>query len=125
MTELGELRKRYGEILERGVGVVAVSVDPPKVSERLRRRLDFDIRFLSDPSGLLMDALSLRHRGGRPPAAIAPSAPGAPPPNPDIFLPATFLLDGDGVIRWVYRPDTYRMRASPSDVIEAIDRLVP
>lgn len=123
MTELGELRKHYGEMLERGVELVAVSVDPPEVSERLRRRLDFDIRFLSDPSGLLMDALSLRHHDGRPPALIAPPDPTAPPPSGDIFLPATFLLDGNGVIRWVYRPDTYRMRASPRDVIRAIDAL--
>lgn len=122
MTELGELRKQYGEIAARGVELVAVSVDPPEVSERLRRKLAFDIRFLSDPDGVLMDALSLRHEGGRPPAFIAPLAPGAPS-APDIFLPATFLLDGDGVIRWIYRPDTYRMRASPAEVLAALDLL--
>jgi peroxiredoxin len=119
VTELGELRKRYGEIVERGV---AVSVDPPEVSERLRQKLAFDIRFVSDPAGLLMDALSLRHEGGRPPAFVAPPAPGATP-SPDIFLPATFLLDGDGVIRWIYWPDTYRMRASPAEVLAALDLL--
>jgi peroxiredoxin len=124
VAELGELRKSYGQILERGVELVAISVDPPAVSERLRQRLDFDIRFLCDTGGLLMDAVSLRHRGGRP-AAVAPPAPGAPPLGPDIFLPATFLLDGVGVIRWVYRPDTYRMRASPAEVIAAIDALEP
>lgn len=122
MTELGELRKRYGEIQRRGVELVAISVDPPEVSERLRQKLAFDIRFLSDPAGLLMDALSLRHDGGRPPAFVAPAAPGTTP-SADIFLPATFLLDGDGVIRWVYRPDTYRMRASPDDVVAALDAL--
>ena len=125
MTELGELRKSYGAIRERGVELVAVSVDPPEVSERLRQRLGFDIRFLSDPGGLLLDSLGLRHEGGRPPAFIAPAAPGAPPPGPDIFLPATFLVDGDGVVRWVYRPDTYRMRATPDEVVAAIDASLP
>jgi peroxiredoxin len=115
VTELGELRKRYGEIAGRGVELVAVSVDPPEVSERLRRRLGLEIRFLSDPDGTLMEPLHIRHRGGRPgpPADVAAGA--------DIFLPTTFLLDGDGVIRWIYRPDTYRVRASPSELVAAID----
>jgi peroxiredoxin len=117
VTELGELRKSYGEIAERGVEVVAVSVDPPEVSERLRRRLGLEIRFLSDPDGTLMDPLHIRHRGGRP--GFLPPAEGAA--RADIFLPTTFLLDGDGVIRWIYRPDTYRVRASPREVLAAID----
>jgi hypothetical protein len=33
-----------------------------------------------------------------------------------------FLLDEQGVIRWIYRPDTYRMRASIDELIAAIDR---
>ena len=117
MTELGELRKSYGAIAERGVELVAVSVDPPEVSERLRRRLGLEIRFLSDPDGSLMDPLQIRHRGGRP-GFLAPAAGAA---GADIFLPTSFLLDGDGVIRWIHRPDTYRVRASSREVLAAID----
>jgi hypothetical protein len=32
-----------------------------------------------------------------------------------------FLLDEQGMIRWIYRPDTYRMRASIDELIAAID----
>jgi peroxiredoxin len=117
VTELGELRKSYGAIAERGVEIVAVSVDPPEVSERLRRRLGLEIRFLSDPDGTLMEPLHIRHRGGRP--GFLPPAAGAA--GADIFLPTTFLVDGGGVIRWIYRPDTYRVRASPRELLAAID----
>jgi len=41
----------------------------------------------------------------------------------DLFLSTTFLLDEEGVIRWVYRPDTYRVRAPAREVLRAIDAL--
>ena len=119
MTELGELRKHYRDILDRRVEVVAVSVDPPDVSERLRRKIDLPIRFLSDERGTLMDALHVRHRNGMPPSFITHRATDGRDP----FLSTTFLLDEEGVIRWVYRPDTYRVRAPAREVLRAIDAL--
>jgi peroxiredoxin len=99
--------------------VVAVSVDPADVSERLRQKLGLPIRFLSDERGTLMDALHIRHRGGTPPPLITGRKDG----GPDLFLSTTFLLDEEGVIRWVYRPDTYRVRAPAREVLRAIDAL--
>jgi hypothetical protein len=127
VTELVELRKRYREILERGVEVVAISVDPAEVSERLRRRLDLSIRFLSDEEGVLLNGLAIRHHNGRPPAAFMPPGHREPTDDRDVFLPVTFLVDvppDDGVrstVLWVYRPDTYRVRATPDTVVAAID----
>ena len=120
MTELGELRKHYRDIIDRLVEVVAVSVDPPNVSEKLRRKLDLPIRFLSDERGTLMDALHVRHRDGMPPSFISHRPAGG---SRDLFLSTTFLLDEEGVIRWVYRPDTYRVRAPAREVLQAIDAL--
>ena len=120
MTELGELRKRYRDILDRRAEVVAVSIDPPDVSEKLRRKLDLAIRFLSDEHGTLMDGLHVRHRNAMPPRLIS----GRPSDgNRDLFLSTTFLLDEAGVIRWVYRPDTYRVRAPVRELLRAIDAL--
>src|SRR5262249_37897665 len=123
-TELGGLRKRYREILDRGVEVVAISVDPPQISEALRRKLELPIRILSDVDGTLMDPLHIRHDGRMPPALIAGEVAKVNPSR-DIFLATTFLLDEHGVIRWVYRPDTYRMRASIDELVAAIDSLSP
>ena len=129
MTELGELRKRYQEFLDRGVVVAAVSVDPPEVSERLRRRLGLEIRFLSDPSGTLMDPLDIRHLGGRPPDAVVGRPRTGGVAGGDVFLPTTFVIDvdggaggeGAGVVRWVHRPQTYRVRATPDELLAALD----
>ena len=101
---------------------MAVSVDPPDISEALRRRLELPIRILSDVDGTLMDPLHIRHDGGMPPALIAGQVARVNP-SKDIFLATTFLLDERGVIRWVYRPDTYRMRASVDEIIAAVDAL--
>ena len=116
-TELGEIQKHYGAIAERGVDVVAISVDPPEVSAGLRERLGSTIEFVSDPDGTLMDALGVRDAGGRPAGAAAGR------PSGDVFLPTTFLLDERRRVRWVYRPDTYRVRATPGQVLAAIDGL--
>ncbi len=97
--------------------MLAVSFDPPATSEALRRRLGLDVRFLSDERGVLMDALGIRHRGARPAVAGAGSR--------DLFLATTFLLDETHTIRWVYRPATYRVRASVDDILRAIDALGP
>jgi peroxiredoxin len=100
--------------------VAAVSVDPPEISEALRRKLDLPIRILSDVHGTLMDPLGIRHDGGMPPALVAGEVAKVNP-SKDLFLTTTFLIDEQGVIRWIYRPDTYRMRASVDELIAAID----
>ncbi len=101
-----------------------MSVDPPEISEPLRRRLDLPMRILSDVDGTLMDPLQIRHDGGMPFDLIAGEVAKVNPSR-DLFLATNYLLDEQGVIRWIYRPDTYRMRASIDDVLAAIDALPP
>lgn len=118
-TELRDLRNHYGEIRARGVRVVAISVDPPEQSAQLQRALGIDIDFVSDERGTLMEVLNVRDRNGLP-AAFARGRP-----SRDIFLPTTFLLDEEDRIRWVYRPDTYRVRAPAEEVLQKIDQMEP
>ena len=122
MTELGELRKHYRKILDAGVQVVAVSVDPPATSEKLRRRLDLDFTFVCDEAGTLMDVLGIRHQGGLPPAFITGVRPGERE-HDDIFAATTYLLDEEGRVRWVSRPESYRVRAPVREVLRAIEGL--
>ena len=100
--------------------MVAISVDPPEISEKLRRKLDLPMTIVSDVNGTLMDPLRIRHDGGMPLDLIAGEVAKVNPSR-DLFLATNFLLDEDGVIRWIYRPDTYRMRASFDELIAAID----
>ena len=88
----------------------AVSVDLPETSAALRERLGADFTFLSDPDGTLLDALDIRHRGGRRDGA-------------DIAYPAAVLVDGQGIVRWTHQSDTYRERARPEEIFAAIEAL--
>jgi len=99
-----------------------VSVDPSEISEQLRRRIDLPIRFVSDVDGTLMDPLHIRHDGGMPPVLVAGEVAKINP-SQDLFLSTNYLVDRDGVIRWVYRPDSYRMRASAAERLAAIEAL--
>jgi len=98
-----------------------VSVEAAEVSDALRRRIGVGIRFVSDRSGVLMDALGIRDRDALPPPFITRRP--ADGDARDIFMSTSFLLDEDGIIRWVCRPDTYRVRAPAREVLRAIDGL--
>lgn len=116
-TELRDLRDHYRDIRARGARVIAISVDPPEVSAALRKKLGVDIEFVSDEQGTLMDVLHVRDRNGLP----GMMAHGRP--SRDVMLPTTFLLDEKDRIRWVYRPDTYRVRAAIEEVLRKIDQM--
>jgi len=99
-----------------------VSVDPPEIAERMRRRLDLPMKILCDVKGTLMDPLGIRDDGGMPPSLVAGEVARINPSR-DLFLATNYLVDEQGMIRWVYRPDTYRMRASIDELIAAIDAM--
>jgi peroxiredoxin len=101
-----------------------VSVDPPDISDALRKRLDLPIRFVSDSEGTLMDPLGIRHDGGMPPGLVSGEV-SKRLSSRDLFLATNYLTDENGVIRWIFRPDTYRMRVSVDEILAAIDALGP
>ena len=87
--------------------LVAVCVDSPEQNGRLRRRLATEIEFLSDPDCRLIDQLDIRQ-------------PRKQFGKRDLAIPSQFLVDGQGVIRWVYLPDTWRNRVPPRQVLLTI-----
>jgi peroxiredoxin len=112
VVQLGELQAYYGEFRRAGVRVYAVSVDPPGRNARLKARLGAGYEFLSDARAELMDALDIRqsHR----------SATGE-----DVAIPTEYLLDQSGVVRWLDRGKTWRVRSHPREALEAIRVLTP
>ena len=84
----------------------AVSVDPPEVSEALRERLQCRFTFLSDPQGVLLDRLNIRHRSGHD--------------GHDVAFPSQVLVDKSGIVRWTYQSDNLRVRARPEQIFNAI-----
>jgi peroxiredoxin len=87
-----------------------VSVDSPAASRRLKARLQSRFTFLADEQGVLLDALGIRHRGGRNDGA-------------DIAYPTAVLVDGRGVVRWTFQSHSYRERARAEEIFAAIAEL--
>ncbi len=103
--ELHELTERERDFERAGVAIIAVSADPAERSQRLAAFLHTDIPLLSDPKGLLLGPLGLlqHHRGA----------------EPDTAIPAFFLTDRDGVVRWIFTSPYYREQPNPDAILEA------
>jgi peroxiredoxin len=43
----------------------------------------------------------------------------------DTNAPTTFLVDGNGTVRWLFRPSTVMTRLSPEEVVVHVDEVLP
>ena len=90
--------------------LVAISVDPPKISRELCHMYGYTYTFLSDSNAEVIRRYDLFHpkagRGGT-----------------DIARPAEFLLDSGGVIHWRNLTPSTIVRAWPETILKAIDDL--
>jgi peroxiredoxin len=89
---------------------VAVSVDSPEESAALCKKAGYTYAFLSDPNAEVIRRYDLLHKG-------------AGPDGKDISRPAEFLLDSSGVVKWMNLTDDFRVRATPEDVLKAVQFL--
>jgi len=106
---LRSFQQRLSEFNARGIRVVAISVDPPEVSRRQAQRLGYSFPLLSDPEASVIRRYDVLHRGAGPKRA-------------DIARPAEFLLDSDGIVRWVNLTENIAVRARPEQVLKAFDQ---
>jgi peroxiredoxin len=92
--ELAELTGHHAELNTHGLKTVAISADPIDRSKMLARFLRTDITLLGDEKETLLKPLGLiqHHRNG----------------EPDNAIPAFFILDRDGVVRWIFASPYYR-----------------
>lgn len=108
--ELEQLQNYYATIRTYGVKIYAVSIDSPEVNRPLRERVGADYTFLSDPDATVLDKLNIRHHT----------------PNPsgkDIAIPTQILVDKAGIVRWIYQPSNYRIRARPETLLSVLQGL--
>lgn len=101
-------QQRLSEFDSRGIRVVGISVDPPKINQRQSQNLGYTFPLLSDPKAEVIRRYDVLH-------------PGAGPKGADIARPAEFLVDGSGVVRWVNLTDSIAVRARPGQVLNAFD----
>jgi peroxiredoxin len=88
--------------------VIAISVDTPAESEKLRQSQGYTFPILSDAKDDVIRRWDLVHPHG--------GVGGA-----DIARPAEFLIDSSGKVRWVNLTEDFRVRARPHQILQAFD----
>jgi peroxiredoxin len=107
---LRSFQRRLSDFDARGIRVVGISVDPPDASRRQSQKVGYTFPLLSDPNAKVIRRYDVLH-------------PGAGPRGADIARPAEFLLDSNGIVRWVNLTDNIAVRARPDQVLEALNQL--
>ena len=100
------IEKHLSEFEARGIRVAAISVDPPETSRNLATKRGYTYTILSDPKAEVIRRYDLLHSG-------------AGEGGQDIARPAEFLLDSQGVVRWVNLTEDFWVRATPEQLLDA------
>jgi peroxiredoxin len=103
---LRSIQKSLAQIEEVGIRPVAISVDAPDISKKMRTDVGYTYTFLSDPKAEAIRSHDLLH-------------PGQGVDGQDVARPAEFLVDSTGTVRWVNMTENYWVRARPEQFIEA------
>ncbi len=96
------------EFDSRKIRVIAISVDTPAESEKLRESQGYAFPILSDANDEVIRRWDLVHPHG--------GVDGA-----DVARPAEFLIDASGKIRWMNLTEDFRVRTRPQQVLQAFD----
>lgn len=86
--------------------VVAISVDPAETTRNFTNKKGYSFTFLSDPKAEVIRRYDLLHAK-------------AGPDEQDVARPAEFLLDSTGTVRWVNLTESYWVRATPEQMLQA------
>jgi alkyl hydroperoxide reductase subunit AhpC len=104
MVELGQLEGKAGDFEKRHVRIIAVSLDNLEDSQATQAQFPHLV-VVADFEKKLAEALRVLHD--------------------DTNAPTTILVDGQGVVRWVYRPERFLTRLSAEDLLQAVDKHMP
>lgn len=91
---------------------MGISVDPSEINRRQSQKLRYTFPLLSDPKAEVIRRYDVLH-------------PGAGPKGADIARPAEFLIDSNGIVRWVNLTENIAVRARPEQVLNAFDQIAP
>jgi peroxiredoxin len=107
---LRSFQQKLPEFDARGIRVVGVSVDPPETNRKQSQKLGYTFPLLSDPKGKVIRRYDVLH-------------PGAGPKGADIARPAEFMIDSNGIVRWVNLTENIAVRARPEQALSAFNQI--
>jgi peroxiredoxin len=99
-------------------GVALLCVSPDRVSEvaSMKRKHHLGMKILSDADFTVVTRYNLRQERVLALTGL---------PLRPLTIPATFLLDGEGIVRWIDQAQDYRLRSDVDRVMAAIKRTLP
>ena len=103
-------QQRLSDFDARGIRIVDISVDPPEINRRESQKRGYTFTLLSDPKAEVIRRYDVLH-------------PGAGPKGEDIARPAEFLIDSNGMVRWVNLTENIAVRAGPEQVLDAFNQI--
>jgi peroxiredoxin len=108
--EIAELTAHAAQFKREGVDIVAISADPVDRSKMLAGFLGTTIPMLSDDRESILAPLGLvqHHRNG----------------EPDNAIPAYFIVDRNGAVRWVFTSHYYRELPRPDALLDAAKAVI-
>jgi peroxiredoxin len=108
--EVAELTAHDKDFRDAGVDVIAISADQIERSKMLAGFLRTTIPLLSDNSESILAPLGLvqHHRNG----------------EPDNAIPAFFVVDRNGIVRWIFTSPYYREMPRPGTLIDAANSVI-
>ena len=108
--ELAELTAHADEFRRAGIDILAISTDQVERSKMLAGFLRTKIPLLSDNSESLIAQLGLvqHHRNA----------------EPDNAIPAFFVIDRNGVVRWIFTSLYYRELPRPDALLDAAKSVI-
>jgi peroxiredoxin len=107
---LRSFQQKLPEFDARGIRVVGVSIDPPETNRKQSQKLGYTFPLFSDPKGEVIRRYDVLH-------------PGAGPKGADIARPAEFMIDSNGVVRWVNLTENIAVRARPEQALSAFNQI--
>jgi len=108
--ELAELTAHADDFRRAGIDTLAISTDQVERSKMLAGFLRTKIPLLSDNSESILAPLGLvqHHRNG----------------EPDNAIPAFFIVDRNGVVRWIFISPYYRELPRPDTLLDAAKAVI-
>jgi peroxiredoxin len=107
---LRSFQQRLSDFDARAIRIVGISVDPPEINRRESQKRGYTFTLLSDPKAEVIRRYDVLH-------------PGAGPKGADIARPAEFLIDSNGMVRWVNLTENIAVRARPEQVLDAVNQI--
>ena len=108
MHELGELEGRHADFARRNARLVVVSLEGREEGQQTKAQFPH-LTVVSDEERQLASVVDVLH-------------PHSAPGGGDTAAPTSLLIDRQGIVRWLYRPDRVLRRLSADELLAAVDQ---